>query len=311
MKRSSALALIGSGILAASAPAAAQTATNLRMGSMSIDAMGEAYYGLDRGFFRDNGFTPQISTLTNSSTIVQSVLAGDLDVGMTNTVQLAVAIARGLPVQMIAPASLYSARDATQGLAVAKNSPVKTAKDLVGATIAVSTLADFNQLGISVWLDHNGVSPSSVHFVELRFSEMGQALARGTVQAAQIAEPSMSNAVRAGDVRQFADVYSAISPEFATIVWFSTKAWIQANPDALKRLRASIFATARWANNNYPASAEILAVVAKVDAATVAAGKRVYFGTTNDPKYVAGPLEAAAKYGITSRLVTPAEYMAP
>lgn len=311
MKRSSILSLIGGGILAASAPAGAQTPTTLRMGSMSIDAMGEAYYGFDRGFFRDNGITPQISTLTNSSTIVQSVLAGDLDVGMTNTVQLAVAIARGLPVQMIAPASLYSARDATQGLAVAKNSPIKTAKDLIGATIAVSTLADFNQLGISVWLDHNGVSPSQVHFVELRFSEMGQALARGTVQAAQIAEPSMSNAVRAGDVRQFADVYSAISPEFATIVWFSSKPWIQANPDALKRLRAAIFATARWANSNYAASAEILAVVAKVDAATVAAGKRVYFGTVNDPKYVVGPLEAAAKYGITSRLVTPAEYMAP
>ena len=66
--------------------------------------------------------------------------------------------------------NLYSARDATLGLAVAKNAPYKTAKDLIGATIAVSTLADFNQLGISAWLDHNGVSPSQVHFVELRFS---------------------------------------------------------------------------------------------------------------------------------------------
>ncbi|HEV8021585.1 MAG TPA: ABC transporter substrate-binding protein [Candidatus Lustribacter sp.] len=313
MRRSNALALIAGGAFAAAGvPAIAQSeGTSVRMASMSIDAMGESYYGVDRGFFRDNGISPALTTMTNSSAIVQSVLAGDLDAGMTNTVQLAVAVARNVPVQMIAPASLYSSRDNTQGLAVAKNSPYTSAKDLIGGTIAVSALADFNQLGISAWLDHNGVSPSSVHWVELRFSEMGQALARGTVQAAQIAEPSMSAAVKAGDVRQFADVYSAIAPEFATIVWFSSKTWIQANPDALKKLRSGIFATARWANSHYPESAEILAKAAKVDVATVSAGRRVYFATTNDPKFVVGPLAAAAKYGITSRLVTPAEYMAP
>jgi len=139
---------------------------------------------------------------------------------------------------------------------------------------------------------------------------MGQALARGTVQAAQIAEPAMSNAIRAGDVRHFADVYSAIAPEFATIVWFSSKSWMQANADAVRKLRSGIFAAARWANTHYPESAEILSKYAKVDAATIAAGNRVYFAVTNDPKYVAGPLEAAAKYGITSRPVTVAEYMA-
>jgi len=299
-------------MLAAGTPALAQTnATNLRIGSMAIDPFGEAYYGLERGFFSDSGINPQISTLTNSSTILQSVLAGDLDTGMANTVQLAVAIARGLPVQMLAPASLYSARDATQGLAVAKTAPFTSAKDLIGGTIAVSTLSDFNQLGIEVWLDHNGVDRSKVHFVELRFSEMGQALARGTVQAAQIAEPSMSDAVNTGLVRHFADVYSAIAPEFATIVWFAGKSWLQANPDAVKRLRSAIFTTARWANTHYPESAQILSKVAKIDVAVIAAANRVYFATVNDPKYVAGPLDAAARFGITSRPVTVAEFIAP
>lgn len=312
MKRFGMLALVAGGLCGARVPARAQTAVaTVRVGTMSIDPFGEAYYGVDRGFFHAAGIDAQLSTLTNSSTILQSVLSGDLDAGLANTVQLAVAIARGLPVQMLAPASLYSARDATHGLAVARNAPFKTAKDLVGGTIAVSTLADFNQLGISVWLDRNGVNPSSVHFVELKFSEMGQALARGTVQAAQIAEPAMSNAIRAGDVRPFADVYSAIAPEFATIVWFGAKKWIAANPEAVKGLRSAIFATARWANTHYAESAEILSTVAKVDAATIAAGNRVYFATRNDPKFIEGPLAAAAKYGITSRPVTVAEYMAP
>ena len=60
LPRSQALALIaGSLVAVTSSPARAQTdAGALRIGSMSIDAMGEAYYGADRGFFHDNGVTP-------------------------------------------------------------------------------------------------------------------------------------------------------------------------------------------------------------------------------------------------------------
>jgi NitT/TauT family transport system substrate-binding protein len=193
---------------------------------------------------------------------------------------------------------------------VAKASPFKSADDLRGATIAVSSLSDFSQLGVEAWLERNGVPRASVHFVELKFSEMGPALARGTVQAAIIAEPSKSNALHAGEIRPFADVYIAIAPEFATIVWFSTKNWLQKSPDTVKKLVNGIYATARWANSHQQQSGEILAKVAKMDPAVVAVMNRVYFGTVNDKKYVEGPLELAARYGILPRAVTVAEFVA-
>ena len=312
MPRSAALTLIAGGMLAAIRPAAAQTGTvNVRFGAMSIDAFGEAYYGLDRGIYADNGISPQITTLPNGSTILQAVLGGDLDVGMANIVQVAAAVARGIPIQMIAPASLYSVKDSYPQLAVAKASPIKSAKDLDGGTVAVSTLNDFNQLGVQAWLDHNGVVPTRVHFVELKFSEMGPALQRGTVQAAIITEPSMNAAILADEVRKFADVYSAVAPEFATIVWFATKNWLQKNPDTAKKLVNGIYATARWANSHKPETAEILVRVAKMDPATVAKMTRAYYATSNDRKYVQAPLDLAARYGLLSRPVTAAEFSAP
>src|ERR1700761_4060250 len=64
LSRSATLSLLTAGLIgAAVAPLAAQTDPGtVRVGSMSIDAFGEAYYGLDRGIFSDNGINMQVST---------------------------------------------------------------------------------------------------------------------------------------------------------------------------------------------------------------------------------------------------------
>ena len=111
------------------------------------------------------------------------------------------------------------------GLAVAKNSPI-TAKDLIGATIAVSALADFNQLGISGGFDHNGVSPDGRALGRTALFRDGPSPSARHRAGGANRGTGMSAAIRNGDARQFADVYSAIAPEFATIVWFSSKRWL-------------------------------------------------------------------------------------
>ena len=311
--RSAAIGLLAGGAAALGLrPAAAQSdRTVVRIGTNPIDPFGTSYYGVERGFFRQAGVDAQLTTLPNGSTITQAVLGGDLDVGIANIVQVANAVAHGLPVLMIAPAALYSTKHSYSQLCVAKNSPFTTARDLDGATIAVSTLNDFNQLGVSAWLEHYGVPPARVKFVELRFPEMGPALARGTVGAATIAEPALTAAIRAGDVRSFASPYTAIAPEFAAIVWFASKTWLQKNPDVAKRFVAAIYTTAKWANAHPAESAPILARVAKLDPALVANMTRALYATSNDPKLVQAPLDFAFKYGLLPRAVTAAEFIAP
>ena len=312
MSRSGALLLIAGGALAATRPAAAQTApVTVRMGSMSIDAMGEAYYGNDSGTFSNNGIAAQITTLTSGAAIMAAVIGGDLDVGMANTVNVAAAIARNIPVVMIAPAAIYSKRDASPNLMIAKDSPIKTAKDLTGATFGVSALGDFTQLTLLAWLDVNGIPRNGVKFVELKFPEMGPALQRGTVQAAMIPDPAKTDAINAGQIRPFADTFISVAPEFATIVWFTTKAWLEKNPDTAKKLVNGIYATAKWANAHFSESGDMLAKVAKMDPAVVKSTQRMYFATANDKKYIEGTLTLASRYGMLPRPVTVQEYTAP
>jgi NitT/TauT family transport system substrate-binding protein len=311
LTRSAALTLVAGGLLAGARPAGAQaTGATVRIGSIAIDASGESYYGVDSGIFASNGINAQVTTLNTGAAIITAVLAGDLDVGIANPLQIATAIARNIPLVMLAPAALYSLKDANANLVVAKTSPFKSAKDLVGATFGVSSLSDFNQLSLLAYLDTNKVPRDSVKFVELPFSEVGAALARGTIQASIITEPFKTNAMTAGQIREFGDTYLTIQPEIAPIFWFTTRGWVQKNPDVAKKVVTAIYATAKWANTHYKESGDILAKVAKMDPAVVANMKRLYFATSNDRKYTERTLALAFQYGMLPRQVTFEEFSA-
>jgi len=299
------------GSMLAARPAFGQSAAPaVRIGALTIDSSAEAYYGTDTGIFANAGFAPQVTTLTNGAAIMAAVLAGDLDVGISNPMQIAVGLARGVPVQMIAPAALYSKRDASITIVVAKDSPFKIPKDLIGSTLAVGALSDFNQLSLLAWLQTNNIARESIRIVELPLGEMGAALQRGTIQAAFTSEPYKTTAQRAGQIRDFADTYLTIAPEIATTVWLSTKGWLQKNPELAKNVLNGIYATARWANGHVPESGAILARVAKMDPAVVATMRRSYYATVNDRKYVEPMLKLAARFNMLARPVTFEEYTA-
>ena len=311
MQRSTALSLLTGSVLAAVQPALAQTTLpTVRMGTLAIDAGGQAYYGTDTGIFAANGINPQVVTMTGGAAIVAAILSGDLEAGASNPLQVATAIARGIPIQMLAPGCLYSKRDASANLFVAKASPITKPKDLIGATFGVGALGDFNQLSLLAWLDANNVPREGVKFVELKFSELGLALQRNTVQAAIIAEPAKAEALRAGLVREFGDTYLSIVPELCPLTWVAAKSWVQKNPDTAKNFVKGLFATAKWANVNTRQSGDILAKYSKVDPAVIATTKRLYFATQNDRKYFEPILDLAARYHMLPRPVTFEEFSA-
>ncbi len=135
------------------------------------------------------------------------------------------------------------------------------------------------------WLDANKIPRTGVKFAELKFGEMGPALQRGTVGAALIPEPAKTDAINAGQVRNLADTFVAVSPEFATIVWFTTKDWLEKNPPTRpKKLLAGIYATRPLDEHAHSRVGDILAKVSKMDPAVVAGMGRMYFATTNDKK---------------------------
>lgn len=288
----------------------AQTLQNLKVAATANDTFAEAYYAQDMGFFKKAGLNVDLQTFANGAAVTAAVAGGAADVGISNPVGLAGAISHGAPLVLIAGGGMYSSKAPTTVLCVAKDSPIKSAKDFEGKTIAVSGLKDLTQLGAVAWLSQNGADTSKIQFIEIPFAEMGPALQRGTVAGAVISEPSLTSAKEKGLTRVFAPVFSAIAPQFLIGAWFTTKSFAAAHPDLVKRFQAAIYESARWANGNHDASAAILAKYSKINSETAHTMTRATYATTLTPGIVQPEIDIAAKNNVIDRPVSAAEMIA-
>lgn len=299
-------------IAAAARPAFAQSDGPLRVGATANDTYAEAYYAQDAGFFSRAGLAVAVSTFPNGGAIASAIASGALDVGIGNPVQLANGIAHGIPFVYFAGGGLYDTNAPTTAICVAKDGPIREARDLEGTAVANPTIKDLTYVATVAFLQKGGADVSKVKMVEMTFSEMGPALARGTVAAAIISEPSLTVALQSGAARVFGKVFDVIAPRFLIGGWYTTKDWYARHTAAAKRFAAVIYETARWANApaNRARSAQILAKYSKIDPQIASKMTRCTFAEGLTPAIVNPPLELAAKAKITDRLVTASEIIA-
>lgn len=288
------MALLPAAWAAIARPGGAQTVpgASLRIGVAGTDSFAEGYYAQDMGFFKTAGLNVEIVPITSGAQIAAAVAGGALDIGISNTVQLANAIAHGAPFVIIVGGGLS---DAAPALVVAKNSPLKSAKDLEGKTVGVEALKDLTQIAPSAWMEQNGADLRKVRFIEIHFPEVSAALDRGTIDAGMLAEPFLS-AANGTTVRILANVCSSIAPAFFISAWFSTRDYFAKNAELVKRFVATINDTARWSNAHRDQTAEILAKHSKINLATIKAMPRCSFAGSLEPRYLQPLLTQLYKY---------------
>ena len=304
-------ALLGiAAVAGASLPGVAQAVATLKIATTPTDIGSEVFYAQDKGFFKANGLDAQIQVISNGAAITSAVMSGALDVAQSNIASLAAAHEHGLDVVIIAPAGQYSSKVPTTALIVAKNSPIKTAKDLNGKTIAGNGLKNITQVGAFAWMDKNGGDTSTPKFVEMPFPDMPGALVAGRIDAAAVlAEPELSAALAKGDIRVLGNCYDGIAKDFLIGAWFTTGTWAKAHPDLVKRFSKAMSQTAEWANKNQAASGEMLTKYTKIQ---VAPGmKRTIYADKLDPALVQPLIDGSAKYGITKATFPASAIIAP
>ena len=298
LTRAAALSMLAAA--ATAAPLRAQTSlTPLRIATPGGDAFAEPFFGTDMGYFAKAGFDPNISILNNAGAVVAAVAGGAIDVGLGDIVGIADAIESGLPLVIFAGGGLYLSSDPTTILCVDRNSPATSAKDLNGKAVAVVTLVGLSAASTKAWLTMHGADISTISFIEMPQQEMSSALKRGTIAAATIAEPFLSNAKN--DVRAFGRPYDAVADRFLISQWITTRDWLANNQAGARRLTAAIYDTARWANGHNDQSLPILVKYLKVDPALMSGIKRASFSTTLTPALVQPVLDVGVKYKLIPR----------
>ena len=261
------------------------------------------YYAVKLGNFMRAGLSVELITEPTVATVVEAVASNSADVGQGDIIMLANAIGRGLPLAIFAGGGIYSRKDSPQiALAVARNSTYRTARDLEGQTIGVITLNSLMAVGVREWLRQNDVDLSKVKLIEMPFPQMPPAIGKGLIAGAFMGEPFLSYS--GVDLRILAQPYDAISAQFYFGCWFANKDWLSKNAQLARRLVATIYDTAMWANGHPNEIAPMLAADAKLDLTWVQKVKRISFATSLDTSLIDPVLQEAYRYKAISKPVS-------
>src|ERR687897_3566560 len=113
--------------------------TKGKLGYMKIVDVAAMFMAMEKGFFKSEGLELETIPMAGGAVIVQGVTSGDLQFGWTNVISLYQAVAEGFDFKLIAPgASNTKDKKESHAILVANASPIKTAKDLEGKTVAVN-----------------------------------------------------------------------------------------------------------------------------------------------------------------------------
>lgn len=214
----------------------ADRAATLKVGVLPIVDVAPIYVGIEQGFFKRERLTVRPQIAQGGAEVVTGVVSRSFDIGFSATAPLAAAVARGIPVQMIASGVSASA-SAEQGFAqilVKKGSSIRSLKDLEGKTIAANALKGQLEVSVKLLLSRAGVDVSRVKLIEVDFPEMPATLQQGDVDAIAAVEPFVS-AAKAEGARSVGEYFAGIKPRLMVAAYFASKQTIEERRDVVER----------------------------------------------------------------------------
>jgi NitT/TauT family transport system substrate-binding protein len=266
-------------------------------------------YAIELGLFEKYGLDVTVEISASGQAATAAVLGGAAQIASSNTLGLVVAHAKGIPVSLFAPGAAYVPGPPTVGVMVAKNSSYHTAADLQGKTVAVEGLHDLGTLSVMAWMQKNGVDPKTIRFVEMPDTVKGAAVARGTVDAAEIFTPFFEQSL--DTCRSLTMPYAAIADRFLINGWFAHNDWLSANRDVAARFTRAVIEAQVWANREHDKSGKMLAAFSKIDPATIARMTRVTFGSRLDVTLVQPIVNIAAQFELIPAAYPASQLIAP
>ncbi len=281
--------------------------TTIRIVDAGQDVDAEAFYAQDLGIFKKYGINAEITLLRKGggAAAVAAVAGGSADIGEGDLVSAANAHQRGIPIVLLAPSGIFRASAPTTEVIVAKDSPIKSGKDLEGKSIALISPEGPSRIATNLWLENAGAALDKVSFIELPAVDMAAAVDRGTVAAAVINEPSL--VASQSCCRVLGNNFQSVGNTWQLNVWYSSADWLAKNAALARKFAQAMREAAVWANNpaNHAKSGEILNKYTPFPPELLPKMNRATYGETLDPKTMQPILDAALKYKALQTAVQP------
>jgi NitT/TauT family transport system substrate-binding protein len=278
MRRHLAALLLATSLMAAACGSGdSQTASQsgqpdkVTVGVIPILDVAPIYLGKEKGFFTKHNIDLELKQAEGGAAIIPAVVSGQYQFGFSNVVSLLLAKSRGLPVKVVSNGNNSTGVDGKDfaGLYVRGDSPIRTAKDLEGKTVAANTLQNIVDTSVRASVRKAGGDPSKVKFTALPFPDQPAALANGQVDAVFVVEP-FQQAVLAAGARPIASSYVDAAPNLCVAVYFASEQLRAEKPDLVKRFNDAMQESLSYADSNPDETRKIIGTYTKIDPAIIA-----------------------------------------
>jgi NitT/TauT family transport system substrate-binding protein len=202
------------------------------VGILPIADLAPLHYGIQEGYFEEEGLDVQTAVGQGGAALLPSVLSGEYQFAFGNYVSVMLAAQERADVQIVS--NVVSGADTpdrgTNGLMVGPDSGIESVEDLAGRTFAVTTLENVAEVNISTTLCRAGVDISGIEFTEVPFPDMNAAVESGDVDVAWQAEPFVTLGEQAGLVNVADPMYETM-PSMPLAGMFASGAWLEEHAD--------------------------------------------------------------------------------
>lgn len=297
----------GSAAGSSSAPATGSSAatTSIVVGSLPLIDTAGLQVALKEGYFTQAGLNVTVKTVTQSTAAIPDLLHGSIDViGGANYVSFFEAQAHGtFPVEILAPATDCTAD--TYGVVAMPSSGVTKPADLAGKTIAVNLTQNIQTLTTSAVLAADGVTASSLHYVQIPFPDMVSALQAHRVDAISVVEPFLAAALAAGGKLVTSTCTGSIAG-FPLSGYVTTQSWAQQHAAAARAFQQALEKGNAYANAHPSVVRSLLPTYTKI---TAQAAATMPLGTYPDT-LTAAPMQRVATLMRGGGLAAPSDVTA-
>lgn len=254
MTVSKCLAAAAIGVLAA-LPARAED--TIRLGNSSTNAFPFVLpqVGIEKGIFAKHGIKLEVSSFAGGGRLIQALIGNSVDLALGSGPEMA-SIAKGAPLQAVAA---YAGPPLYLVMIVRTELPIKTVKDLKGATIGVSTAGSLTDWLARETSRRQGWGPDGIHTKPLGAVPTLISALRTKQIDGMVTGNNTGWDLEAMGVARTVVNFGEVVQDFIIHVVYATNDIQQKNPDAVKRFLAGLFETVKYARANKAETIRIMA----------------------------------------------------
>jgi NitT/TauT family transport system substrate-binding protein len=249
------LAALGVGAAIGSAGAAEMT--KLTVSYSATADFAPAFIAKDAGIFEKHGLDVTLTNLATTSLSPPALMSGSLQIASNSPPLLLLANDGGMDLVAVAGVAAMDERHPRSSLVTRTGFTATKAQDFSGKKIARPGINSAIDLVLKKWLLDHGVALNQVTLVETPFTQMGDLLKAGQIDAAFELEPLRTRVIDSGAGQKSVDIFSETKPHILASMYASSRSWAEAHRDELKAFRASLKDAAAFEKDHPDAARDI------------------------------------------------------